>query len=287
MAALVASLSRPPTSAPARSRASSRGRLRPPPAPAPADSPPRPVSFNAASEERRRVPVSSAATLEVSVDEPGSVELPGLGLDRQRRPAHARPLRRSSPRAPGATSSCSPPRTGTRRGRRAPWSSTHRAAGDDRGLRLLRWTSSSSTLRAADVRLLHRRPPAPRRARLPVRMGQREAPPGRPGGGRDRLPPPPRARPHHRAAPAPVPRGRPARRGQALARRARARVPAALPQRRSSTGPTSATLVAELPEQGAGALFCVERDPEACHRSLIADRIAAEYGVPVTHLGPA
>ena len=45
-------------------------------------------------------------------------------------------------------------------------------------------------------------------------------------------------------------------------------------------------LVAELPEQGAGALFCVERDPEACHRSLIADRIAAEYGVPVTHLRP-
>ena len=45
-----------------------------------------------------------------------------------------------------------------------------------------------------------------------------------------------------------------------------------------------ADLVAELPDQGAAALFCVERDPEACHRSLIADRIAAEYGVPVTHL---
>ena len=45
-----------------------------------------------------------------------------------------------------------------------------------------------------------------------------------------------------------------------------------------------ADLVAELPGKGAAALFCVERDPEACHRSLIADRIAAEYGVPVTHL---
>jgi uncharacterized protein (DUF488 family) len=45
-------------------------------------------------------------------------------------------------------------------------------------------------------------------------------------------------------------------------------------------------VVAELPEEGAGALFCVERDPEACHRSLIADRIAVEYGVPVTHLRP-
>ena len=47
-----------------------------------------------------------------------------------------------------------------------------------------------------------------------------------------------------------------------------------------------ADLVAELPEEGAGALFCVERDPEACHRSLIADRIAHEHGVPVTHLQP-
>ena len=46
-------------------------------------------------------------------------------------------------------------------------------------------------------------------------------------------------------------------------------------------------LVAELPDEGAGALFCVERDPEACHRSLVADRIAADYGVPVTHLRPS
>jgi uncharacterized protein (DUF488 family) len=43
-------------------------------------------------------------------------------------------------------------------------------------------------------------------------------------------------------------------------------------------------LLAELPDDGAAALFCVERDPEACHRSLVADRIAAEHGVPVTHL---
>jgi uncharacterized protein (DUF488 family) len=46
-------------------------------------------------------------------------------------------------------------------------------------------------------------------------------------------------------------------------------------------------VVAELPEAGAGALLCVERDPEACHRSLIADRLAAEYQVPVTHLRPS
>ena len=48
-----------------------------------------------------------------------------------------------------------------------------------------------------------------------------------------------------------------------------------------------AELVAELPDDGAGALLCVERDPEACHRSLIADRIAAEHGLPVTHLRPS
>ena len=33
-------------------------------------------------------------------------------------------------------------------------------------------------------------------------------------------------------------------------------------------------------------LFCVERDPEACHRSLVADRLAAEHGADVTHLRP-
>jgi uncharacterized protein (DUF488 family) len=45
-------------------------------------------------------------------------------------------------------------------------------------------------------------------------------------------------------------------------------------------------LAAELPPDGAGALFCVERDPEACHRSLIAARVAAEHGVRVSHLRP-
>jgi uncharacterized protein (DUF488 family) len=45
-------------------------------------------------------------------------------------------------------------------------------------------------------------------------------------------------------------------------------------------------LVAELPSDGASALFCVERDPEACHRSIIAARLADEYGVRVSHLRP-
>jgi uncharacterized protein (DUF488 family) len=34
------------------------------------------------------------------------------------------------------------------------------------------------------------------------------------------------------------------------------------------------------------ALLCVERAPRACHRSLIADRLAADYGVQAEHLMP-
>jgi len=45
-------------------------------------------------------------------------------------------------------------------------------------------------------------------------------------------------------------------------------------------------VVAELPTDRAAALMCVERDPEACHRSLIADRLAAEYGIEIVHLRP-
>ena len=41
-------------------------------------------------------------------------------------------------------------------------------------------------------------------------------------------------------------------------------------------------VVKALPAEGRAALLCVERDPEACHRSLIAERV----GVPVEHLRP-
>ena len=34
------------------------------------------------------------------------------------------------------------------------------------------------------------------------------------------------------------------------------------------------------------ALLCVERDPEACHRSLIAARLERDLGATVTHLKP-
>jgi uncharacterized protein (DUF488 family) len=46
-------------------------------------------------------------------------------------------------------------------------------------------------------------------------------------------------------------------------------------------------IVAELPTDSTTALLCVERDPEACHRSLVAERMRAEHGLPVTTLRPA
>ena len=45
-------------------------------------------------------------------------------------------------------------------------------------------------------------------------------------------------------------------------------------------------LVAELPGDAVTALLCVERDPEACHRSLVAARLRAEHGLTVTDLRP-
>ena len=45
-------------------------------------------------------------------------------------------------------------------------------------------------------------------------------------------------------------------------------------------------LVAELPRSGQAALLCVERDPEACHRALIAQAMASGHGASVTHITP-
>ena len=45
-------------------------------------------------------------------------------------------------------------------------------------------------------------------------------------------------------------------------------------------------IATSLPAEGRAALLCVERDPEACHRSLIAARLAREHGVEVDHLRP-
>jgi uncharacterized protein (DUF488 family) len=48
-----------------------------------------------------------------------------------------------------------------------------------------------------------------------------------------------------------------------------------------------APIVASLPTDAATALLCVERDPEACHRSLIAERMATEHAVSIGHLKPS
>ncbi len=45
-------------------------------------------------------------------------------------------------------------------------------------------------------------------------------------------------------------------------------------------------IVAALPADGATALLCVEADPEACHRSIVAERMAAEHAALVSHLRP-
>ena len=45
-------------------------------------------------------------------------------------------------------------------------------------------------------------------------------------------------------------------------------------------------LVEGLPARRASALLCVELRPEACHRSLIAERLARERGFEVEHLLP-
>jgi uncharacterized protein (DUF488 family) len=45
-------------------------------------------------------------------------------------------------------------------------------------------------------------------------------------------------------------------------------------------------LVESMPATGAVALLCVERDPEACHRSLVAERIADRFGLALEHLRP-
>ena len=45
-------------------------------------------------------------------------------------------------------------------------------------------------------------------------------------------------------------------------------------------------IVASLLRSGTTALLCVERDPEACHRSLIAQRLTEQHQVVIEHLRP-
>ena len=43
-------------------------------------------------------------------------------------------------------------------------------------------------------------------------------------------------------------------------------------------------VLAPLPDEATSALLCVERDAPACHRSLIAARLHALYGMPILNL---
>lgn len=47
-----------------------------------------------------------------------------------------------------------------------------------------------------------------------------------------------------------------------------------------------ASIVPASPSSATATLLCVERDPEACHRSLIAERLAERYAVSIEHLRP-
>ncbi len=46
-------------------------------------------------------------------------------------------------------------------------------------------------------------------------------------------------------------------------------------------------IVSILPSTGSAALFCVEGDPEACHRSLVARRLVEQHGFTIEHLRPS
>ena len=47
-----------------------------------------------------------------------------------------------------------------------------------------------------------------------------------------------------------------------------------------------ARLIDDVPAATLLVLLCVERDAQACHRSLITERLAEQFGVTVTHLTP-
>jgi hypothetical protein len=81
MAALVASLSRPvderrDDSSQSEPRDSGPARASPTPTPDTGKT----LSFEAAENEAMRLPAGEAATVEVAVEEPGSVDIPGMGL---------------------------------------------------------------------------------------------------------------------------------------------------------------------------------------------------------------
>ena len=80
MAALVAALSRPIEERRGETTARQQPNQGPATAtPAPTPSVPSAVTFDVTEDQTKRLPEGSAATIEVSVDEPGSVQIPGWG----------------------------------------------------------------------------------------------------------------------------------------------------------------------------------------------------------------
>jgi uncharacterized protein (DUF488 family) len=51
--------------------------------------------------------------------------------------------------------------------------------------------------------------------------------------------------------------------------------------------PVDLSPIAEIAAERLPALLCVERDPEACHRSLIAARLERDWGLRQIHLRPS
>ena len=51
-------------------------------------------------------------------------------------------------------------------------------------------------------------------------------------------------------------------------------------------GPLDLAPIVRWIGSSSAALLCVERDPEACHRSLIAARLSSRYGFVVDNLSP-
>jgi uncharacterized protein (DUF488 family) len=75
-----------------------------------------------------------------------------------------------------------------------------------------------------------------------------------------------------------------------VGRRSRARLDPAFSERYVAEildGADLDALVSALPDGATAALLCVEADPEACHRTLIAERLAERYGLDVRHIRPA
>ena len=172
------------------------------------------------------------------------------------------------PTSPAATRSSSSPPVGTlARARRKRWWS-HPPADHDRRLRLDARARSSTALRDADVRLLldvrqRRGVRGPEYAwanskRLQAALADA-------GIGYRHLP---ELAPTTELRQLQYARGRPPGRGK----RSRAELAPAYVERYTREILDRAdldALVDALPPTGAAALFCVERDPEACHRSLV------------------